>query len=117
MLTPRDTTALTIVVPAYNEEEGIEPTLRDLRQAFPVAEILLIDDGCADRTAARAASVPDVRVLRHDTNRGYGASIKTGIKHASHETVAWYDADGQHTPDSLAILIKRFHENALHAAI
>jgi glycosyltransferase involved in cell wall biosynthesis len=116
MPTP-DESALTIIVPALNEEAAVAATLARLRQAFAGAEILLIDDGCTDRTAEYAAAVSGVRILRHDTTRGYGASIKTGVRHAAHDIVAWYDADGQHTPEALAALLERFHARGLHAAI
>ncbi|HEX3702602.1 MAG TPA: glycosyltransferase family 2 protein [Vicinamibacterales bacterium] len=116
-MTMPDGSALTVIVPALNEEAAVAATLARLRQAFGDAEILLIDDGCTDRTAELAATVPGVRILRHDTTRGYGASIKTGVRHAAHDTIAWYDADGQHTPEALAVLLERFHARGLHAAI
>jgi len=112
-----DASSLTIVVPALNEEAAIGDTLLRLRQSFAAAEILVIDDGSADRTGEHAASIAGVRVLRHETTRGYGASIKTGVRHAAHDTIVWYDADGQHTPEALAALLERFRARDLHAAI
>jgi glycosyltransferase involved in cell wall biosynthesis len=112
-----DQSPLTIVVPALNEEAAIGETLRALRQRFHAAEILVVDDGSNDRTGERAAAVAGVQVLRHETTRGYGASIKTGVRRAAHDTVAWYDADGQHTPEALEALLARFHARDLHAAI
>ncbi len=117
LMNPPDGSGVTIIVPALNEEAAIEETLRRLRQTFATAEILLIDDGCSDQTGERAAAVGGVQVLRHDTTRGYGASIKTGVRHAAHDTVAWYDADGQHTPEALDALLERFRTHNLHAAI
>lgn len=107
----------TVIVPALNEESGIGPTLEDLRRHFPEAEVLVIDDGSTDGTGRRAAAIAGVKVLRHDMNRGYGAAIKTGVRHASHDVVAWYDADGQHTPENLALLVRQFEDRELHAAI
>jgi len=109
--------ALTVIVPALNEEAAIGSTLEELRRHFPDSEILVVDDGSIDRTAAKAAAVAGVRVLHHDLNRGYGAAIKTGVRQATNEIVAWYDADGQHTPQNLEILVERFTRNELHAAI
>lgn len=108
---------LTVIVPALNEEAAIASTLAELRAHFPDVEILVVDDGSTDRTAAQVATVPGVRILRHDLNRGYGAAIKTGVRHASHDVVAWYDADGQHTPQNLALLLEAFTAHELHAAI
>jgi glycosyltransferase involved in cell wall biosynthesis len=95
---PTDT-GLTIVVPAFNEEHGIGPVIQQLRQTMEAAElpyeILVVDDGSADRTAevARAAGV---RVVSHRHNRGYGEALKTGIRHAGHERIAIIDADGSY---------------------
>jgi glycosyltransferase involved in cell wall biosynthesis len=107
----------TTIVPALNEEAAIMSTLGELRQHFPAAEVLVVDDGSTDRTAINADAVPGVRVLRHDVNRGYGAAIKTGVRHATYEVVAWYDADGQHTPQNLELLLESFVMKELHAAI
>jgi len=109
--------ALTVIVPAFNEETAITSTLQELRRQCPNAEILVIDDGSSDRTAERAAAVLGVRVLSHPTNRGYGAAIKTGMRNASSDVVAWYDADGQHTPQDLEVLVQQFAKQGLHAAI
>ncbi len=92
---------LTIVIPAFNEEEGIGPTLRELVAALPDAEIIVIDDGSTDATAEVASSVEGVVVLRHARNRGYGAALKTGAREATRDLLAWYDADGQHRAEDL----------------
>ncbi len=87
---------LTIIIPAFNEEVGIVPTLLDLRQKFPKVSIIVVDDGSTDGTLLAAAKVQDVRVIAHPYNRGYGASLKTGMIAAKTALVLWYDADGQH---------------------
>ncbi|MGE0480113.1 MAG: glycosyltransferase family 2 protein [Phycisphaerae bacterium] len=92
---------LSIVIPAYNEEEGIGPTLEELRRRVPAAEIIVIDDGSRDRTAEVARGVGGVRVVSHGRNRGYGAALKTGIRASTRGCIAWYDADGQHRPRDL----------------
>lgn len=92
---------LSVVVPAYNEASGIESALTALRTACPTVEIIVVDDGSTDRTRSLAETVEGVRVLSHRRNRGYGAALKTGIRNATRPFVAWYDADGQHTPEDL----------------
>jgi len=92
---------LSVIIPAYNEEQGIGATLIELREACPEAEIIVVDDGSTDRTAAVANGVSGVRVVSHTRNCGYGASLKTGIRLAGRRCVAWYDADGQHRPADL----------------
>lgn len=98
---------LSIVVPAYNEERGIGPTLEQL---VPIAqsldaEVLVIDDGSLDKTAEVASKIAGVRVLRHDHNRGYGASLKTGIRHATSQIICITDADGTYPNDRIPELL------------
>lgn len=94
-------TSVSVIIPAYNEREGIAATLGELRSACPQAEIIVIDDGSSDGTGDIARSVAGVRVITHSRNQGYGAAIKTGLRAASRACVAWYDADGQHRPQDL----------------
>ncbi len=110
---PSDTASgpVSVVIPAYNEAEGVGPVLRELDETLQAAgiraEILLVDDGSTDGTAeaARKAS-PRVRVLRHDTNLGYGAALKTGFRHATHDLVAILDADGTYKAADLVRLLQ-----------
>jgi glycosyltransferase involved in cell wall biosynthesis len=96
--------AVSIVIPAFNEEQGLGAVLDGLRSSFPDAEILVVDDGSTDATAT-VASARGVRVIRHEQNRGYGASLKSGTRHATKEFVLFCDADGQHTPTDVGRLI------------
>jgi glycosyltransferase involved in cell wall biosynthesis len=92
---------LSVIIPAFNEESAIQTTLEELVAALPDAEIIVIDDGSTDQTAAFARSVAGVRVVSHGRNRGYGASLKTGVRSCTRAFVAWYDGDGQHRPKDL----------------
>ena len=101
-------TALTVIIPAFNEQEGLPPTLRALlaEPRLQGCRILVIDDGSSDGTAAAARAVAGVEVLQHKNNQGYGASIKTGTRHTESHYVAWFDADGQHRAEDLANLFE-----------
>jgi len=108
---------LSVVVPAFNEEDGIVLSLRALRAALPGAQVLLIDDGSTDRTAERAAAVDGVTVIRHRFNRGYGAAIKTGVRAGDGEFVAWFDADNEPRVEDLAEMVVRLDRDRLAAVI
>jgi len=96
---------LTIIVPAFNEEDGIGQTLDNL---IPIAkknnfEIIVINDGSKDKTGEILNS-REVKIINHPQNKGYGAALKTGIKAARTNYIALYDADGQHNPEDLVNL-------------
>ena len=101
--------SLSIFFPAYNEEGAIEQTVRDATAAARTVandfEIIVVDDGSADGTAriveSLAAVEPRVRVVRHGTNRGYGAAIRTGLANATKDLVFYSDGDGQFHLDEL----------------
>ena len=100
MAEPRET---TVVIPAFNEANGIAATIEGLKsQGF--AEILVIDDGSTDGTAERAAAA-GARVVRHPYNKGNGAAVKTGIREARSELILLMDADTQHDPAEAGKLI------------
>jgi glycosyltransferase involved in cell wall biosynthesis len=98
----------SIVIPAYNEEQGVGAVISELRSVLDRhgidPEIIVVDDGSSDRTAQEAAAV-GARVLRHRSNRGYGAALKSGITAATNDFVVITDADGtypcQYIPDIL----------------
>jgi glycosyltransferase involved in cell wall biosynthesis len=107
-LSPVDSSMLTVLIPAFNEELGLPATLEALAQtvALERAKILVIDDGSSDATAAIAQAYPRVTVLRHKNNQGYGAAIKTGALQARTPYIAWFDADNQHRASDLASMFR-----------
>jgi glycosyltransferase involved in cell wall biosynthesis len=104
------TNGVSIVIPAFNEEVGIPIVIAELRrvlQQHPIAvEIIVVDDGSTDGTA-RAAALAGARVMRHRSNRGYGASLKTGISAASHPVVTIIDADGTYPAEHIPSLLEK----------
>jgi glycosyltransferase involved in cell wall biosynthesis len=89
---------ISVVIPAYNEATAIGTTLGALADVIIDAEldgeILVVDDGSTDGTADEAQAYPCVQLIRHASNKGYGAALKTGIRQATHETIVILDADG-----------------------
>ena len=100
---------LSVVIPAYNEEAGLERVVRgldaSLRGTGRSFEILVVDDGSTDDTA-RVAGGLGVRVLTHSTNRGYGAALKTGIKAATGGRILICDGDGTYPAESIPLLLE-----------
>ncbi len=93
---------VSVVIPAFNEEDGIAAVVAPLLERG-FHEVLVVDDGSSDATAARATAA-GARVLRHPYNKGNGAAVKTGIREARGEVVLLMDADGQHDPGEAAAI-------------
>lgn len=95
---------VSIIIPAYNEELAVRGAVLELRNFFIgtdiEAEIIVVDDGSKDNTA-REAKIAGARVIQHRSNRGYGASLKTGIIAASNDIIAITDADGTYPAEYL----------------
>jgi glycosyltransferase involved in cell wall biosynthesis len=87
--------SVSVILPAFNEAENIAETVSKLRQTYPEYEVLVVDDGSEDETA-RVAEAEGARVIRNGVNRGYGASLKQGMRKAKGDIVVFMDADGQH---------------------
>jgi hypothetical protein len=109
---------LSIVVPAYNEEDGIATIVErvlGIRPALAASgvdlELIVVDDGSRDRTAEIAATYPDVCLVRHPTNHGYGAALKTGFAHAGGTWLGFLDADGTYPPEEFPALLYAAHEH------
>jgi dolichol-phosphate mannosyltransferase len=109
----RSVRSLSLVIPAFNEEESIARAVREADEALTRLgcryEILVVDDGSRDATAARVAAAaavhPAVRLLSHSQNRGYGAALRTGFEAARYDRVTFTDADCQFHLDDLASLL------------
>jgi glycosyltransferase involved in cell wall biosynthesis len=107
---------VSAVIPAYNEAARISSVLERVRPL--VDELIVVDDGSADDTFAVASSA-DVVALRHAINRGQGAALKTGTVAALErgaDIVVHLDADGQHDPDTIALLVAPIREGKADVA-
>jgi glycosyltransferase involved in cell wall biosynthesis len=118
-LETESTRGLSVVIPAYNEEKGIvgvvNRVLSVLEPSSLPFEIIVVDDGSRDRTVEALGGRP-VRVLHHETNRGYGAALKTGIHASRHRHVAILDADGTYEERDLPKLIEHMEDHDMVVA-
>ena len=92
------------MIPAFEEAAAVGTVIENLRGAANWCELLVVDDGSNDGTAA-AATAAGARVIRHPYNKGNGASVKTGIRHAAGEYVLVIDGDGQHSAEDALRLV------------
>ena len=107
-------TGVSVVMPAFNEEHGIGPQIERLRTVMQgcarAFEIVVVDDGSTDGTAAEAKK-HDVRLVQQGRNRGYGAALKAGIAVAAHDWIVIIDADGTYPAESIPALLEHGDAN------
>lgn len=99
----------SIVIPAKNEAKSLQGLLNKLMAKFPDAEVIVVDDGSSDDTVSICECVK-VKVISHPYSKGNGAAIKTGLRAATREIVVCMDADGQHQPEEIDLLIEKMNE-------
>lgn len=103
---------ISIIIPAYNEETGLGPTLEKLigQPWMKDYEIIVVDDGSNDNTY-QVAKGYGVKMARHNVNKGYGAALKTGVRKAKGEKVVMLDSDGQHDPAYIPRLVELLQDH------
>ena len=105
---------LSVVIPAYNEDKAIASIIERVlavEKRLPEAgvselELIVVDDGSHDRTAEQVARYPQVHIIQHPHNKGYGAALKTGFKAARGQLLGFLDADGTYPPEHFPELCK-----------
>jgi len=97
-----------VIIPAFNEETGIAALIAEIRKQNSAFDVLVIDDGSADKTAEAAREAGAI-VLSHNFNMGYGVTIQTGYKFAyekGYTHIVQIDGDGQHDPSFMNQLLE-----------
>ena len=100
-------TSISIIIPAYNEADSIAKLISELRMLYPAFEIIVINDGSTDETAANAKAA-GAKVYSHPYNIGNGAAVKTGIRKAEGDILVFMDGDGQHDPSDIEKMLSYF---------
>ncbi|NWF64972.1 MAG: glycosyltransferase family 2 protein [Chloroflexi bacterium] len=99
---------ISVIIPAYHEGDGIGSVIVNIRAVMDKMglpyEIIVVDDGSKDTTAENAGRA-GARVIRHPYNIGNGAAVKTGIRNARGAILVTIDADGQHNPEDIPLLV------------
>jgi len=116
-----DTQLLSVIIPAYNEEDGIASIVERVLNTRPALracgadlELIVVDDGSRDRTGEIATGYAEVCLVRHRTNHGYGAALKTGFAQAQGTWLGFLDADGTYPPESFPALLNAAHQQQAH---
>jgi glycosyltransferase involved in cell wall biosynthesis len=104
-----DLRRFSIVLPAKNEAAGLSKLLPVLKQQYPKAEILVVDDGSTDQTLT-ICERQNVKVVSHPYSIGNGAAVKTGARNANSDIIVFMDADGQHDPCDIPALLDKMDE-------
>lgn len=100
---------ISIVLPAKNESAAIGTTVNSIRQYYPDAEVIVLNDGSTDNTAS-VAEEAGAKVVHHPYSKGNGAAIKSGARAATGEIIVFMDADGQHDPADIPRLLAKLEE-------
>jgi glycosyltransferase involved in cell wall biosynthesis len=100
---------LTMIVPVFNEEEGIRTVLVDINKVLEELgipnEIIVVDDGSSDKTPEELSKLDFIKIIRNPVNVGYGAAIKKGIQESLHEWIGITDGDGTYPSEAIPVLL------------
>ncbi|ARU56005.1 family 2 glycosyl transferase [Oleiphilus messinensis] len=101
--------SLSVVIPAKNEAPALVGVLAGIKDAYPEAEIIVVNDGSTDNTSKICADAEVVEVV-HPYSKGNGAAIKSGARRATGDTIVFMDGDGQHKPEDIRRLLAKMDE-------
>jgi len=101
----------SFIVPVYNEEKAAPEAIRGLKNFLEKLgdvefEIIVVNDGSTDKTAEFLSQIYGIQLINHPYNKGYGASLKTGVKNAKFDWVFFFDGDGQARPEEIPKILE-----------
>jgi glycosyltransferase involved in cell wall biosynthesis len=104
---------ISVIIPAFNEEKTVEEIIRRVKATGLIHEIIIVNDGSWDRTPEilqKYANQVGIRVFTHETNRGKGAAVRTGIQNAAGDVILIQDADLEYDPRDYPSLLRPIEE-------
>lgn len=108
-----DEGAAAIIVPVFNEEASVDEFYTRVQRLGLSAALIFVDNASSDGTVSRIERYPDVRLIRHASNEGYGASIRHGIEASDAERIIIIDADLEYPPETLPAVLSALDEHAV----
>ncbi|MEK7167617.1 MAG: glycosyltransferase family 2 protein, partial [Patescibacteria group bacterium] len=103
--------SLSVVIPVYNEEKMVGKVITDIKNELTKSnvnyEIIAVNDGSSDGSSEALKQIEGIKYLEHRPNKGYGASLKTGIKNSQYEKIMIIDADGTYPVDAIPKLLEK----------
>ncbi|MCD7781430.1 MAG: glycosyltransferase [Methanosphaera sp.] len=84
---------VSVVIPAFNEQKAIEHVIETVKQVSDITQIIVVDDGSTDKTHSILKDIQGIELYTHNTNKGKGMAMKTGLRHVNNEVVLFLDAD------------------------
>lgn len=106
---------LSVLIPVYNEEQTIAAVVERVKAAPVAKEIIVVDDCSTDRTSELLRAIPGIVAIRHSTNRGKGAAVRTGLARAAGDVVLIQDADFEYDPADYPRLLAPFADGRVDA--
>lgn len=105
--------AIDILVPVYNEEEGLEAFYQRMKSVPVAANIIFIDNASTDRTVDILKTFKDVSIILHDKNEGYGGSINDGIRNSQGAIILVIDADCEYPPEAIPHILRKLESESV----
>lgn len=106
-----DTDRVDVIVPVFNEEEGLPEFLRRTTGLDLNLHLICIDNGSTDNSLAILKEVPEIEIIEHPTNEGYGASLRDGMRAATAEKIIIIDADCEYPPEAIPAMVQALDEH------
>jgi len=101
---------LSIIIPVYNEEKVIKQIIENLKKQNLDCEIIVVNDASTDKSKKILENINGIKLINHEHNKGYGASLKTGIKESKNEWILIIDADGTYPAESISKIVKHINK-------